>query len=103
MKKLKKMLTIMEEKGFQYAIVGEQEVEFQTWTGEGVNMIFYTSIKEIREDILDYIDSFNVEEELLLHITDNYYMADIGIKKGILDFEEYEEKLAEIKEIILKK
>jgi len=65
-------------------------IELETWTSNGVNMLIYIdSDTPLRQGILDYIDMFNVDEEVIYHWEMKGFADQFTLTQAIDDFTEY--------------
>lgn len=86
-KKEKKIL----EKYFDYV----ENDYLETWTNGGVDMIIYldNNQKSIKEIIEEYIDNFDIDEEIDLYREDKRYRENFTIRESLEDFENWLEYL----------
>ena len=82
-KKEKKIL----EKYFDYV----ENDYLETWTNGGVDMIIYldSNKKSIKEIIEEYIDNFDIDEEIDLYREDKRYRENFTIRESLEDFENW--------------
>ena len=65
-------------------------IELETWTSRGVNMrIYLDKDKSIIEQLEDYINYFDIDEEIDLHREGGDYRLAFTIKESLNDFEDY--------------
>ena len=68
------------------------EIELETWTNEGVNMLIYldtTSNETITQQFRNYFDNFNIDEEIDLYRQGKDYRDMFTITESVKDFENY--------------
>lgn len=72
-------------------------IELETWTNGGVNMFIYLDkVKSVVEQLEDYINSFDIDEEIDLHRESKDYISSFTIKESLVDFENYLEWFKDI-------
>ena len=74
-------------------------VELETWTDGGVNMIININKDDTGsyfEQFNEYVEDFDMDEEIELHRQDNGYKAAFTIKQSVNDFEAFERRLETI-------
>lgn len=78
-------------------------IEMETWTDGGVNMIVcLENDKGLLEDFKDYVENFDVEEEIDLHREGESYKRVFTLRQSLNDFEDYLKWLNKIVGIIEK-
>lgn len=78
-------------------------IEMETWTDGGVNMIVcLENDKGLLEDFKDYVENFDVEEEIDLHREGESYKRAFTLRQSLNDFEDYLKWLNKIVGIIEK-
>ena len=74
-------------------------LELEDWTEGGVNM-FITIDKTSKESYLDqfkdFVDNFNVDDEIEIHRQDETYKRTFSIRESLNDFEEWHSKIKDI-------
>ena len=99
----KQIMEELEAKGFTITFSKSGEIEMESWTDGGVDMLFYIDFEKAIEyensfEVLlkDYIENFYIDDEIDLHRQDSRYRNDFTIKESVKDFTEYKEKLKKI-------
>lgn len=81
----------------------EDIIQLENWTGGGVDMVVYIN-KNAKIDHLqqfkNFIDNFDIDEEIEIHRQDKQYKNDFTISEGIEDFTNYLNELKKIYNII---
>ena len=70
----------------------EEYIELEMWTDGGVDMLIYINQNEhdnILSGIEEYIDSFDIDEEIDIYRQDKYYRENFTITQSVKDFEDY--------------
>lgn len=70
----------------------DDSIELETWTNGGVNMFICldkTSDETITEQFRNYVDNFNIDEEIDLHREGKEYRNNFTISESIDDFRNY--------------
>lgn len=76
-------------------------IDFETWTKYGVNMFIHfdklkrKSMDDIEVDFNEYVESFDVDEEIDLHREGENYKNAFSYRQAVEDFEAYETRLEE--------
>ena len=71
--------------------------ELESWTDGGVNMfITIDSNKNIIEEFKDYIDFFDIDEEIEIHRQNRDYKLNFTIRESLYDFENWIKKCKKI-------
>ena len=68
------------------------EIDLETWTNGGVNMFIYldtTSEETITQQFRNYVDNFDIDEEIDLHRQGEDYKNAFTIIESVNDFENY--------------
>ena len=86
------------DKYFKIHDCGDGEIELETWTDGGVNMIIYVDKNNIIEGFLKEIEVFDIDESIELHRQEKSYCNDFTIKESFNDFEAYQSWLEDIAE-----
>lgn len=87
------------EKHFNiYEDTDNTELELEDWTGGGVDMLIQIDLKRgnIVEELSDYLNSFDIDEEIDLHRQDERYRNDFKITESVKDFEDWVEYIKNI-------
>lgn len=74
-------------------------IELEMWTNKGVDMIIYIEqdkFDSVLVGIEQYINNFNIDEEIDIHRLDENYKNNFTIKESLEDFELYIETLKNI-------
>lgn len=77
----------------------DSEIELESWTDGGVDMIFCIYKDEnidYLEQFKNYIDDFDIDEQIDLYRQDEQYRKEFSISKSLKDFEGYLKKLRKI-------
>lgn len=75
----------------------DNNIMLETWTNGGVNMFIYLDKdKSIVEQLEDYINYFDIDEEIDLHREGRDYRLAFTIRESLDDFENYLEWLKDI-------
>ena len=77
----------------------ETGVELEEWTDGGVNMFIDLSEdnnKSYLQQFKEYIDNFDIDEEIEIHRQDEQYKNDFTIRESVEDFESYHRWLNEV-------
>lgn len=83
-----------------YTIIEETEMELETFTDGGVNVIIQLSKNDPIGDFKEYVNEFNVDDEIDLHRTNKEYRDLFTIRKSLVDFEDFHKWLKDIVGII---
>lgn len=70
----------------------EFDYELEDWTNGGVNMIIYIDKRKkenLKEQLLEYIDNFDIDEVIDLYRQDERYRNDFTIRESLKDFEDW--------------
>jgi len=73
----------------------KQCAEIEKWTDGGVDMII-TLIPFTAEQFIEYVNNFNVDDEIDLHRQDKRYKDAFRISESVKDFTDFHEQLKEI-------
>ena len=98
MKINKKQMEILEEnfKIYEY----DDSYELEMWTNGGVDMfiLIYKSEENgtLFEQFSDYINCFDIDEEIEIHRQDKRYRENFTIRESVNDFEEWVETIKNI-------
>lgn len=83
----------------------DSEIELESWTDGGVDMficIFKDENIDYLEQFKNYIDDFDIDEQIDLYRQDEQYRKEFSISKSLKDFEGYLKKLRKIYKILEK-
>lgn len=83
----------------------EKYLELNCFTNRETNMdirIWANSFDEFIKEFIGYVDKFNVDEQVELHMDSYKYRTNFTIRESLEDFEEYQKWLKSIKDIIEK-
>lgn len=78
---------------------GDDYIEFETWTNGGVNMfvtIHKESSKSYFEQFKEYVENFDIDEEIDIHREDKLYKSHFTITRSVDDFGKYKKWLEDI-------
>lgn len=87
-----------ENEGFNVSLFeqdNEQCAELEKWTDGGVDMII-TLVPFSIEEFVNYVDEFNIDEEIDLHREDPKYKAAFTISKSLKDFTDFHNHLKDV-------
>lgn len=72
--------------------------ELEIWTNGGVDqtITFYEDDNSLIERFEQYINNFDIDEEIEMYRQDQLYKDNFTIRESVADFEEYLEKLKDI-------
>ena len=71
----------------------ETEFEIETWTNGGVNM--FVCFKDT-DEFFDYVESFDIDEQIMIHRGDKLYCDNFTIRESLKDFESYHKRLKQV-------
>ena len=77
----------------------DEYIELEMWTDGGVDMLIYIEqdkFENVLSGIEQYINDFNINEEIDIHGLDENYKSNFTIKESLKDFECYIETLKSI-------
>lgn len=76
------------EKHFDYMeLKDKNNLYLETWTNGGVDMIIYLDAdKSIKENLEQYINNFDIDEEIDLYRQDKRYKGNFTITESVDDF-----------------
>ena len=92
-----KQIEILED-NFNY-YEDEDIVELETWTDGGVNMfiiIYKDNNTDYLQQLKDYVENFDIDEEIDLHRQDERYKKAFTIRQSIQDFTDFIDDLKNI-------
>ena len=86
------------EDNFNICETGDDSyIDLETWTNGGVNMFIYLDKdKSVIEQLEDYINYFDIDEEIDLHRESRDYRLAFTVRESLSDFENYLEWLKDI-------
>lgn len=80
-----------------------EDIEMETWTSGGVNMIVSLTYNDnILDEFCKYANDFDIDEEIRIMREDSYgeYCSAFTCRESVEDYEEYKDWLEEISDII---
>lgn len=83
----------------------DSEIELESWTDGGVDMIFYIYKDEnidYLEQFKNYIDNFDINEKIDLYRQDKQYRNNFSTSESLKDFKDYLKELRKIYKILEK-
>lgn len=98
MKMTKKERKIFENNGFGIH-EGKEIYELEEWTNGGVDMIitiFKDSDNTVTDQFREYIENFDVDEEIDVYRQDKRYCDAFRITESVKDFEDWEQFVTDI-------
>lgn len=101
----KKLKDYFEEKEFNVVLFKQDNMqcaEIEKWTNGGVDMCIVLMPFSVNR-FVEYVDEFNVDEEIDLHRQDNRYKAVFTISQSLKDFTAFHNHLKKISKDLLKK
>jgi 5,10-methenyltetrahydromethanopterin hydrogenase len=97
--KTNKLIKFFENEGFSVHLFEQDKkqcAELEVWTNGGVDMIIV--LNPITEkEFINYVDNFEVDEEIDLHRQDERYKNAFSISESVKDFTDFYNWLKEIK------
>lgn len=96
-------IEFLESYEFTVHLVGDEqmEAEIETWTKDGVNIVF--PMGELSpEAFIECVEDFDVDVEIDLHRQDDRYKNTFTIRESLEDFESFKNMLDEMVEILKK-
>jgi hypothetical protein len=92
---IKELQDCFEEEGFNVSLSmedGVQCAEIEKWTNGGVDMI--TLLRPFSEEsFIEYVDNFDISEEIDLHRQDIAYVNNFTVLAGVEDFTSFHKSL----------
>jgi len=88
-------IDVLEKHNFKVTEDGD-EFEVETWTDKGVNMIIYVGIEDRYNTFGEYVENFDIDEEIDTHRQDKRYKDAFTIKQSLNDFENYHNRLKRV-------
>lgn len=77
--------------------------DLENWTDGSVNMLIpIDKSKNIIEELENFIENFNIDEEIEIHRENEYYKKDFTIRESLEDFENWVEYIKNIIEELKK-
>lgn len=70
----------------------EKDISLEAWTVGGVNMFVYISKdsnKTVQEQLENYVENFNVDEEIELYRKNKEYREAFSIRESLHDFDDW--------------
>lgn len=92
---------IFEEAGFDISNC-DDGYELEDWTNGGVDMIIELKRGQEKEDFINYVENFDIDEEIDLYRQDKRYCDAFTCRESVEDFEKWEEMIKAVKERLLK-
>jgi hypothetical protein len=92
---MEKLIEFFEQEDYrvhEYNDRDEPVIELETWTNGGVNMFVYLSPPTV-ESFEQFVNDFNVDEEIDTYRQDTRYCATFTIRQSLEDFEKFKERL----------
>ena len=74
---------------------GEQCAEVEKWTDGGVDMVI-TLMPFTKEKFVEYVNDFDVDEEIELHRQDKNYKNNFTLRQSLEDFENFHSHLKDV-------
>lgn len=105
----KQALKLLREKKFQdffelfFSVHVKEEdadMELETWTDGGVDMIIYIKKDNCIDAFIEYVNWFDIDNEIELHRESDAYRHAFTIRQSLTDFETFHEWLEDIVNII---
>lgn len=96
--KTKELKKFFEDNGFNVFLYKQDEkqcAEIEAWTEGGVDMIINLMPFTLIE-FLNYVNSFDIDEEITLHRQDKTYCNNFKISKSVTDFTDFHNQLKEV-------
>ena len=93
-----KLKKFFEDKGFNVSLQKEGKrkyAELEKWTDGGVDMIIYLEPFTV-ERFKEWVDDFDIDEEIDLHRQDKRYKNDFTITRSVEDFTDFHNGLKEV-------
>lgn len=78
----------------------DTDMELETWTDGGVNMIIYIKKDNCIDAFIEYVNWFDIDNEIELHRESDTYRHAFTIRQSLTDFETFHEWLEDIVNII---
>ena len=68
----------------------DNDLYLETWTNGGVDMVIYLDKnKSLIENLEEYIESFDIDEEIEIYRQDQRYKQNFTIRESVNDFENW--------------
>jgi hypothetical protein len=74
----------------------DETLELEQWTNGGVDMIIDVTKKNIINDLEDYIENFDIDEEIDMYREIKDYKERFTIRQSLEDFEDWLEFIEDI-------
>lgn len=100
---IRKMLNPIFDHNLQMEMTGDEEVEFQSWTEGGVNMVRYfnaSDLESFKRDLKKWGDTLDIDGEIELYRESKDYRDNFTLRESLEDFENFKEKLQEASKIL---
>lgn len=78
----------------------DSDYELETWADGGVNMFATISKKNWKEDFQNYVDGFDVDEEISVMQGDKSYQSAFTYRQSVEDFEDYQKWLVSVSKLL---
>lgn len=90
------------ERYFDYVELNDKEnMYLETWTNGGVDMIIYLDKnKTIIENLKEYLENFDIDEEIDMYRQDKNYREAFKITESVKDFEQWKKYIKHIIKIL---
>lgn len=98
----KQLINLLNDQDFHVHLFKQDKkycAELETWTVGGVNIIIVLMPFTI-EELISYIDSFDVDENIMLHRQDKSYCTAFTLRESLEDFEAFHKRLQSVKELL---
>lgn len=89
-------LTILDEE-FHYNTY-DNKIEISTYTDRNVNMLIELDLNNIYDSLEEWIDTFDIEEEIELHRESDKFRKAFTLKQSLEDFEDFKQEMQELLE-----
>jgi hypothetical protein len=96
--KIKTLQEFFEKEDFQVHLFKQDKkqcAEVETWTNGGVNMIIVLQ-PFIKEQFVEYVEQFNIDDEIDMCRQDQRYKAVFTITESVKDFTDFHNRLKEV-------
>jgi hypothetical protein len=94
--KTEQLKKVFENAGFSVRIdKKDKSAELEKWTDGGVDMVIYLKPFTV-ESFEDYVNDFDVDEEIEVHRQDSGYKSAFTLKKSLEDFTDFHNDLKEL-------
>jgi hypothetical protein len=95
---IEQLVDFFEEEGFivhQFDQDNQKNADIEKWTDGGVDMII-TLMPFSKESFIEYVDSFDVDDEIELHRQAKDYKANFTISQSLKDFSDFHKGLKKV-------